>query len=34
MLNLLKWKERGGREAFGSYGSVTGPLLVTHPHGE
>jgi uncharacterized protein (DUF1330 family) len=28
MLNLLKFKTDGGREAFGNYGSVTGPILA------
>ena len=28
MVNLLKFKADGGRDAFGSYGGVTGPLLA------
>lgn len=28
LLNLLKYREPGGREAFGRYGGVTGPLIA------
>jgi uncharacterized protein (DUF1330 family) len=28
MINLLKFKQPGGREAFGRYGEVSGPLIV------
>jgi uncharacterized protein (DUF1330 family) len=28
MLNLLKFREPGGREAFGAYGAMTGPLIA------
>ena len=28
MLNLLKYREPGGREAFGRYGKITAPLLA------
>ena len=27
MVNLLKFREPGGREAFGEYGAVSGPLI-------
>ncbi len=27
LLNLLKYREEGGREAFGRYGGVTAPLI-------
>jgi len=28
MLNLLKYREPGGREAFAQYGAVSGPLVL------
>ena len=28
ILNLLKYREPGGREAFGSYAALSGPLLA------
>lgn len=28
MLNLLKYRQPGGRDAFNRYGAVTGPLIV------
>lgn len=28
MINLLKFKQPGGREAFGRYGQVSGPLIL------
>ena len=28
LLNLLKYREPGGRDAFGRYGRITGPLIA------
>ena len=28
LLNLLKYREPGGRDAFGRYGQITGPLIA------